>query len=76
MSVHVCVCVASGSLHVVVISVLMKEFSAFPPFPPSLPATRVKRGGGDEGKMVKAQRGWWWGRGGVRLNKTVFLCGF
>lgn len=75
MSVHVCVCVASGSLHVVVISVLMKEFSAFPPFPPSLPATRVKRGG-DEGKMVKAQRGWWWGRWGVRLNKTVFLCGF
>lgn len=50
MSVHVCVRVASGSLHVVVISVLMKEFSAFPPFPPSLPATRVKRGGEMRGK--------------------------
>lgn len=48
LHVCVCVCVAPGCLHVVVILGLMKEFSASPPS--SLPMTGV-RTGGKERKM-------------------------
>lgn len=55
--VHVCVRVAPGSLHVVVILGLMKEFQ---PPPPSLPTTGVRFGEGEKdggGGLVKAHRG-------------------
>lgn len=52
----VCVGVAPGSLHVVVILGLMKEFSAPPP-PPSLPTTGVRFGAKRDRERVGRNRG-------------------
>ena len=54
LCVHVCVCQAPGCLHVVVILVLMKEFSASPLRLSLQPGLGWGEGEKDEGEMVKA----------------------
>lgn len=59
---HVCVGVAPGSLHVVVILGLMKEFlppslPRHPPPPPSLPTTGVRFGAKSDRERVGQNRG-------------------